>query len=142
MKHLAGDHIGMVSPVSTNTGSPTPEVRDPPPVRPTTTWAQGTCQSSRDSLRHHCCSVLAPSVADQYLPESTKLHPSLVSLPPTALAFPWPLCGAKKNVCPQLGGKARSQALCHSHPSHQKILHLTLTFAGDCGRRPLPRRAV
>jgi hypothetical protein len=141
MKHLAGGHIGMVSPVSTNTGSPTPEARDPRQSDPQPHGLRGTCQSSGDSLRHQCRSVLAPSVGDQYLPESTKLHPSLVSLPPTALASLWPLCGAE-NVCPQLGGKARSQALCHSHPSHQKILHLTLTFGGGCGRRPLPRRAV
>lgn len=51
--------------------------------------------------------MLAPSVGDQYLPESIKLYRSLVSLPPTALASPWPLCGTE-NVCPQLGGKAKS----------------------------------
>lgn len=140
MKHLAGGHIGMVTPVSTNTGSPTPEARDPASHTHKPHGLRGLPELwglSETPAMLSACSICW----DQYLPESTKLHLSLVSLLPTALASPWPLYGIE-NVCLQLDGKARSQALCHSHPSHQNILHLTLTSGGGCGGRPLPRRAV
>lgn len=132
----------MVTAVSTNTGSPTPEARDPDSHAPKH-MGSGDSQSSGNSLGHQRCSALAPSVGDRYLPESAKLHPSQVSLPPTALATPWPLCGAE-SVCPQLYCEARGQALCQSHPCPPpfKILHLTLTFGGGRRRRLLPRKVI
>lgn len=107
---LAGGQTGGMTAVSTKTGSPAPEAGDPASLPPST-WAPETRQSSGNSLGHQRCSALAPSVGDRFLPESAKLHPSQVSLPPTALATPWPLCGAE-SVCPQLCCEARGQALC------------------------------